>query len=299
MENLFTSKPIDILLVEDNPGDARLIEETIKDKKFLNFHLKTAEKLSDGLKYLSENNVDIILLDLMLPDCKGLDTLEKTYIEAPNTPIVVLTGHDDETISVQALRKGAQDFLVKGKYKGDLLLRSLRYAIERTQMMRELEQVRQQEEQEKEITCLERITGYSKTAVTANLFGMKPLSATLPDEFNALVKQYSDLIDLSLEQRVYRIDNNISDEVRKLAEQLGYLNCGPRDVIEMHSTSIKRKIKDTPPAKIKVVTEEGRLILLEIMGYMIAYYRKYSMGVRKIYNTENPIEESIKEQAHE
>jgi signal transduction histidine kinase len=124
-------------LIEDNPGDARLIKEYLGEVTGTTFELDAVDRLSEGLKRLGGK--DAILLDLALPDSKGLDTFEKIYLQAPTLPIIVLTGTDDDTLAFKAVSAGAQDYLVKGQVSGQLLGRSIRYAIERKRISEELE----------------------------------------------------------------------------------------------------------------------------------------------------------------
>ena len=137
-------KPISILLVEDNPGDRRLICEMLAEAKSVTFDLKYADRLQAGLGHLDENRVEVILLDLGLPDSQGLETLSKIYAQVPEVPIVVLTGLNDEMLGVQAVNKGAQDYLIKGQVDTNLLARTLRYAIERKQTEERLRQLQLQ-----------------------------------------------------------------------------------------------------------------------------------------------------------
>jgi len=131
-------KQIKILLIEDNPTDARLIKKMVEEKSWASFDLTCVDKLQAGLKHLSNGSADIVLLDLDLPDSKGLDTFIKVHTKEAAVPIVVLTGLDDEKIGLEAVQKGAQDFLVKGQVDGNLLVRAMRYAIERKQAEEEL-----------------------------------------------------------------------------------------------------------------------------------------------------------------
>jgi DNA-binding response OmpR family regulator len=126
-----TNKPTRLLLVEDNPGDARLLREALREVKNTQFELVNVERLSQALERLVEKRFDIILLDLSLPDGKGLDTIVRAHEQAPGVPIVVLTGLDDEEMAIKALRQGAGDYLIKGQVDGNLLVRGIRYAIER------------------------------------------------------------------------------------------------------------------------------------------------------------------------
>ena len=133
-----------ILLVEDNPDDALLIQEMLADADGGSFEWIHAERLSEGLDELSAGSADVVLLDLSLPDSHGLDTFATAHSHAPETPIILLTGLDDEELAVQAVQLGAQDYLSKSRMEGQLLVRSLRYAIERQNLLAEM--VRQSDE---------------------------------------------------------------------------------------------------------------------------------------------------------
>ena len=127
-----------VLLVEDNPGDARLIQEMLAEARDPSFDLEHVETLSAGLERLGVGGVDAVLLDLSLPDGQGLDTFVKAHARAPGVPIVVLSGHDDEGFATQAVKKGAQDYLVKGRISGDALVRVIRYSLERKRLGEQL-----------------------------------------------------------------------------------------------------------------------------------------------------------------
>jgi len=129
---------IKILLIEDNPGDARLIQEMLSEIKDTKFNFSCVDRLSKGLEFLTKGDIDIVLLDLSLPDSQGLDTFLKLHQTVPDIAVIVFTGLDDSTIGVKAVQEGAQDYLVKGKVDSDLLFRSIRYAIERHRMLRDL-----------------------------------------------------------------------------------------------------------------------------------------------------------------
>jgi len=139
---------INILLVEDNPGDARLIDIYLKESFESIFTLMTADYLSKGLELLEQHEFTIIILDLSLPDSDGLDTFKRIHEKASDTPIIVLTGMEDESMGINAMKLGAQDFLVKGKLKVNNLKRSIKYSIERYRLLNELsEKTKKLEEQ--------------------------------------------------------------------------------------------------------------------------------------------------------
>jgi diguanylate cyclase (GGDEF)-like protein/PAS domain S-box-containing protein len=123
-----------LLLVEDNPGDVRLFREMFNEQGPHNTKMTHVTSMSDAESYLSERSVDIILLDLGLPDVHGLAAVRRAHAAAPRVPLVVLTGLDDELLAAMALQQGAQDYLIKGQIETRGLLRALRYAIERNIM---------------------------------------------------------------------------------------------------------------------------------------------------------------------
>ena len=124
---------IHILLIEDNPADARLLRELLREVTTSTFAVTQAERLADGLNHLKQGRFDIVLTDLSLPDSEGLEAFQAVQRAVPHLPVVVLSGSDDETLAIRAVREGAQDYLVKGRLNGHGLGRAIRHAIERRQ----------------------------------------------------------------------------------------------------------------------------------------------------------------------
>jgi diguanylate cyclase (GGDEF)-like protein len=140
--------PIEIVLIEDNPGDARLIEHMLKMAQGLAFRLVCLENLTDGIAHLKTHRTDVLLLDLGLPESAGLATVQKVMDQVPDMPtLVVLSGLSDESVAVQAVQSGAQDYLVKGQVDTAQLVRSIRYAIERSQAKEALRKANDELEQ--------------------------------------------------------------------------------------------------------------------------------------------------------
>jgi serine phosphatase RsbU (regulator of sigma subunit) len=142
---------IKVLLIEDNPLDVRLIGMMLRDSAPGFIQLEQVDRLGAGLGRLARGGIDLVLVDLSLPDSHGLETFSKVHAQAPNVPIIVLSGLADETIAVNAVHEGAQDYLVKGQVSGPLLVRAMRYAIERKrtseQLGRYAEELREKNQQ--------------------------------------------------------------------------------------------------------------------------------------------------------
>lgn len=128
-----------VLLVEDNPGDVVLLTERLRKASDTRFELHGVSRLSEALERLRREAFDIMLLDLSLPDSTGLDTVKRAHAAASRTATIVLTTLHDEALAMEALRQGAQDYLIKGETGGRALARAMRYAIERQQMLMELQ----------------------------------------------------------------------------------------------------------------------------------------------------------------
>jgi len=129
---------ISLLLIEDNPMDAMLLKESLMGISIPLFDLTCVGTLGEAFEMLDKQRFNVILSDLGLPDSRGPNTFARLHARAPHLPIIVLTGLDDEEVAMQMVRQGAQDYLVKGEVPGELLVRALRYAIERKHIQEEL-----------------------------------------------------------------------------------------------------------------------------------------------------------------
>lgn len=208
--NTATANTINILLVEDNPADADLLEEFLEEADETEWSLVHVERLKDALQSLHEREFDVVLLDLSLPDKQGLSTVVQTHEAAPDLPIVVLTGLNDKGIALEALRQGAQDFLVKGKIDSYVLVRAIRYAIERANTLTRLRHSEEQLQRlNEELEC--RVTEQTDELRQKNQFLQSEISERqrLEEELrHALVKE-KELSDLKS-----RIISVVSHEYR-------------------------------------------------------------------------------------
>ena len=140
------SELLRLLLIEDNPIDARVIRECLASGSEVQVELEHVEQLSAGLALLSDGRFDGVLLDLNLPDSSSLETLTRVHDRNPNVPIVVLTGENADELALQAVKAGAEDYLAKEDLEPKLLVRTIRYAIERAEHRRADQEYRNCEE---------------------------------------------------------------------------------------------------------------------------------------------------------
>jgi signal transduction histidine kinase len=127
-------KRINMLLIEDNPGDVRLVEEMLKEGSGADFELKTSTSLREGMRLIEDDHVDIVVLDLNLPDSTSYETFAKLYSRFPRLPIVVITGIKDDSLGIKAVKEGAQSYLSKQDLTPEFLIKTIRYSIERIRL---------------------------------------------------------------------------------------------------------------------------------------------------------------------
>ncbi|MBN2507298.1 MAG: PAS domain S-box protein [Verrucomicrobia bacterium] len=182
------SAPTRVLLVEDSRMDSRLISLYLGESSILHFAITPVERLKDALERLSGERYDVILSDLSLPDSHGLETFRRLHAHAPTVAIVVLSGADDDTLAIQAVREGAQDYLVKGRFDSHLLTRAMSYAIER-----QCAELALQEREHRLQRLLDSITDYTYTvtldqgrpAAVAHGPGCKAVTGYTPQDYEA------------------------------------------------------------------------------------------------------------------
>lgn len=266
--------PIAALVIEDDEADYRLLERHFR--KIPTKALIRAASLSDGIKACEQQNIDIILLDLTLPDSRGMDTVKK-LTEIVDEPIVVLSGLDDSRAGLESVQLGAQDYLVKGSFDTDLLFRTIRYAMERNELRRELHATRQEVTRERELRRLQSDATFSRSSTERLLRDEKPLKSTHCSEFEQAVQKYSSILGDALEQRVYKIEHNVSEALRSLAHELRSYRGTPRDIVEIHTDAVNLRHADAPPEKSRVVNEEARYLLAGLLGHLCSIYRTDSL----------------------
>jgi signal transduction histidine kinase len=186
--------PIRLLLVEDGIADARLLQHVLGEASEESFQMTHVELLAEAVNCLQSNSFDAILLDLSLPDSRGLGTVARVNEVAPHLPIIVLTGLDDKAMGMEAVRQGAQDFLIKGQVGGRLLARAIRYAIERKQTEQQLKSLNE---------TLEQRVAERTTVATRRASQLQALAAELTHTEHRERRRLAQILHDHLQQLLY------------------------------------------------------------------------------------------------
>ena len=280
-----------ILLVDDRPENLLALETVLDDP---GYHLVQAHSGEEALRHLLDQDVALILLDVHMPGMDGFETARRIREreKTRDIPIIFVTAeYQSKQDMVQGYALEAVDYILKPFERE--IVRS-RVALLVKLYWKTAQVKRQAAALEQEIRSLEQLSASSPTAVTAQAYGLAPLRESESDTFDELIQHYGDLMDLALEQRSFKVEHNLSERLRSTGERLGFLKAGPRDVVEIHSTALKRKSSQATPQKAQAYAEEGRLMVLELMGCLAAYYRTFSIGMRKTYASDREQRENVK-----
>ncbi|MGB0909581.1 MAG: response regulator [Nitrospirales bacterium] len=260
-----------ILLIEDDDEDVSILKSLLPDSRHEIILIEIVDCLKDALKLLSRIRADAILLDLFLPDSRGLDAFRTINEEFPHIPIVLLTGQADEDLALQAVKLGAQDFLPKNQLTGPLLSRSIRYSVTRHQLLQE------QQRDETERQALYQLAKKPASPVTAGSYGEQLLEDGSPAIFQDIKNQFLDVLNLALEESKYKVASHISKDLQHISQRLGQLHAGPRDVINLYRSALQEVTLASTPEKAHAYLDEGRLLVLRLMGDVMSYYRLHSL----------------------
>src|ERR1700689_1580970 len=227
-------KTLKVLLVEENAGDVRLLCEMFSKERSDSFELTHCLRMGEAERHLAKGGVDIVLLDMGLPDEHGLDTVRRAHAAAPGVPVIVLTGLDDEALAAEAMKEGAQDYLIKGQIESRALPRALRHAIERHRMQTETDLIRTHQLQFKD-EFLSHVSHELRSPLSAIRQFVTILRDKLPGELNQEQVEYLEIVLRNVKQ----LQSMINDLLEVTRVQAGKLS------IELQCTSISDAIAYT------------------------------------------------------
>jgi signal transduction histidine kinase len=239
-------KALQVLVVEDNAGDARLLREMFSKERPDSFEFTHLLRMSEALIHLAKGGVDIVLLDMGLPDGHGLDTVRRAHAAAPGVPLIVLTGLDDEALAAEAMKEGAQDYLIKGQIENRALPRALRHAIERQRMQTETDLVRTHQLKFKD-EFLSHVSHELRSPLTAIYQFVTILQDGLAGELNLQQREYLEIILRNVKQ----LQSMINDLLEVTRVQAGKLT------IELQCTSVSDAITYTVDTLQGAATAKG------------------------------------------
>jgi len=243
------AKVINILMVDDDPDDCWLITQTLKrSSQTTEFVVETAGNLADGLACLNKRDFDLMLLDLHLPDSRGIETLQETHKVNQNIPIVVLTGLDDEQIGLDAIRKGAEDYLIKGESLKYTLVRAIRYAIERKQT-RKLH-----EETKMKSRFISTVSHELRTPLSAMKEGLAIVLNGEAGKINDKQLKFLDIVKRNI-NRLGRLIDDVLDFHKVEAGKMEF---------DMRENDINEVVRETQKTMSPLVNEKGLTISAEL-----------------------------------
>jgi signal transduction histidine kinase len=239
-------KALQVLLVEDNAGDARLLREMFSKERPGSFEFTYLLRLSEAVIHLAKGGVDIVLLDLGLPDGQGLNTVRRAHAAAPGVPVIVLTGLDDEALAAEAMKEGAQDYLIKGQIENRALPRALRHAIERHRMQAETDLIRTNQMQFQD-EFLSHVSHELRSPLTAIYQFVTILLDRLAGELNLEQHEYLEIVLRNVKQ----LQSMINDLLEVTRVRVGKLR------INLQCTSVSDAIVYTVNTLRGAATAKG------------------------------------------
>jgi DNA-binding NarL/FixJ family response regulator len=226
---------IQIFLIEDNPGDVRLIQEMLFEANSGACEITVFDRLEVARPVLEQDDYDVVLLDLTLPDSTGLKTLSRLRPTVSTAAVIVLTGLNDEAVAIEALREGAQDYLLKDRMSPEVLWRSIRYAIERKRV--ELKLLARERELEKQTLDLEEVNAALKVLLKQREADKKELEERIATNFRELVRPLLEKLKMTglnnrqqafLEIAENELNNILAPFLRKVSA--GHLKLTPTEI---------------------------------------------------------------------
>jgi DNA-binding response OmpR family regulator len=261
-----------ILNVNDDEANRYSVSRILKHA---GFEVMEAANGAEALRQV-ETRPDLVILDVHLPDLNGFDVCRriKRNDSTRSIPVLHLSAkHVQETDRVHGIESGADGYLCLPVEQPELLS-SVRNLLRLRNAQRTVVANAQRiESLEKELFALEKLSASPPTPITSRSYGALPLRESHAAEFEALIAGCVRLLEAALEKQQYKGSPEDVETVRAMSDRLGFLRAGPRDVIDIYSSALKLRTASVSASRAKGYVEEGRLLVLELMGHLVSYYR--------------------------
>lgn len=266
-----------VLVIEDDPRLAEYFEQDLSHGDPVTGRpcaVLSASSLADGMSLADEHPLDVVILDLMLPDSQDLATVLRVLDSLPRVPVIVVTGTKDEAFADEVLRAGAHDFLLKSQLDSTSLWRTIRHTVTRHRTyLAHLEVIDERRRLDAELAQM--LEG--RTGVTAGALGLGPLRDRAFSTFDQLAARYRDLLDVTLEGRA--IENvRKAPGLNVLADELGFLRAGPNDAVDLHVAATQAALDGVGRARASAVLDAARLQLVALLGHLMNHYRTQALA---------------------
>lgn len=257
-----------VLVVDDDRDVADAIAAMLGD----GFEAETAGTLASAMTLLDATVFDAVVLDLDLPETTGVPTLQAVRTSAPLVPVIVVSGWAPEEFGARVFRAGGYDYLTKGAFGEEDLVGAVERGIERqAELLAHHDAATQVRNKLKEEFSF---AGFDPVAsTTAQSYGAARVRAIAPGVFDGLVGRFVDALRAALEERAFKQERTVGVLLRSLASDMMQLRVGPRDVIDVYTEAVRRESNGANPRRARAVVEEGRVLVLELMGHVVASYR--------------------------
>ncbi len=289
-----------ILIVDDDVNVTRSLARSLRDQ----FVVFTANSAAEALEVIAREDIAVVLTDQRMPGLTGVELLERAQHIRPDAVGIIISGYTDIVALVDAINLGTvRGYVPKPwdvselRHRLDNAVRTYRAGfLNREVLHSSAEAISRMQD---EIADLYRALDMVASGEASRLFleedpqrEREQLAASgahlhdrMPEVFQQFLLRYEELLDLALDQRAFKVDHRLSDKLRALSKRLGQLRAGPRDLVEIHSTALKQKVSGTTPNRKQAAAEEGRLMLLELMGYLTTYYRLHLLAIESSDNS--------------
>lgn len=266
--------PIRVLLVEDDPATQELVRIHLSESRAITAELKAARSLAELKAVIQSFNPQVVLLDLSLPDGTKETTLAKARAISDSVAIIIFTGIDDEEFAMSCIKRGAQDYMVKADISPVVLSRTIHLAMARLEMQKETERNIQRMAEELQWV---RHAIAPLSPIAARAVDVRPLSEAAPGDYEELASEYAELLEMAVDERAFQVDHEVRQKRARLATRLGALGADANDIVNIHLRFIEdRSPQFKPQAKLAYINE-GRVMMLGILGDLVGYYRRHAL----------------------